>query len=159
MSSSSQQPQQQNIQAGSQAMDLAIVNENDTSKKTLSWEQKQACRVAEVKAEIAKMEMMNKQLLKTIKQIASIAETVQDKMTFEKRKFKGLKEYLDEYEEQADLAAVESTLWSTIECSENPIAHYGRYDLENMADDMEVAIHLSNVVMKTREKMKQLAEE
>lgn len=30
MSSSSQQPQQQNIQAGSQAMDLAIVNENDT---------------------------------------------------------------------------------------------------------------------------------
>lgn len=28
------------------------------SKKTLSWEQKQACRVAEVKAEIAKIEMM-----------------------------------------------------------------------------------------------------
>ncbi|KAK8197996.1 hypothetical protein IWZ00DRAFT_498221 [Phyllosticta capitalensis] len=143
-------------------MDLAhmqAVNENNVAKKPLSLEQKQACRVAEIKAEISKHDQINAELLGILHQIKQSADMATRRLQFNNEHLKDFKVFLGRHEDPEEaLKEVDGILHLTAQRSHQIGDPAGRRDVQKILEDVEVALRLVEVERETREKMKLLAD-
>ncbi|KAK8244487.1 hypothetical protein HDK90DRAFT_463307 [Phyllosticta capitalensis] len=162
MTSPSQHPQQ-NLPEGSGTMELAKAIRvydpvTETPSQKLSKSQEQACQVAEIKAELAKMDHINADVSQLLDQIISSALTAKTKMACKTALHNDMRKDLDNpYHGRfsgAPMRITGYTLHLTAEEGMESDAPRERGNIQRILEDVEVALRLVEVETKTRKKLK-----
>ncbi|KAK8197994.1 uncharacterized protein BKA78DRAFT_293034 [Phyllosticta capitalensis] len=129
------------------------------AKKALSGEQKKAYHFAEVNAEVAKLDQMTKEVSKKIANIAKSAEFAAAQNAAKIFLIERLRKTLESLvPEKDDLGVVKNALGMTEEL-DDPIVPDERYLLDDISEDIGVALHLVDLKMETRKKLRQLLQD
>ncbi|KAK8244489.1 hypothetical protein HDK90DRAFT_522878 [Phyllosticta capitalensis] len=151
---------QPNLPEGARTMELSrFADKNDQAKKALSGEQKKAYHFAEVNAEVAKLDQMTKEVSKKIANIAKSAEFAAAQNAAKIFLIERLRKTLESLvPEKDDLGVVKNALGMTEEL-DDPIVPDERYLLDDISEDIGVALHLIDLKMETRKKLRQLLQD